>query len=93
MVPLRRLLLLFAVSSVALLPVLARPAAAAPPASASGTPSASLSASPSPSAVLEPGPGAPPVVDVVKVDGVIDRPVADYLLATLEDAEGRGESA
>src|SRR5436309_7071452 len=29
-------------------------------------------------------------VDVVKVDGVIDRPVADYLVGSLDDAERRG---
>src|SRR5919197_4757771 len=29
-------------------------------------------------------------VDVVKVDGVIDRPVADYLIGSLDDAERRG---
>ncbi len=82
MVPLRRFLLLSVVASVALVPVLARSAGAAP----------SHSSSPSPSAVLGPGPAAPPMVDVVKVDGVIDRPVADYLLATLEDAESRGDT-
>ena len=33
-----------------------------------------------------------PSVDVVKVDGVIDRPVADYLIGSLEDAERRGST-
>ena len=31
-----------------------------------------------------------PVVDVVKVNGVVDEPVADYLLGALADAEARG---
>ncbi len=42
--------------------------------------------------MLAPGLPSAPVVDVVKVDGVIDRPVADYLVATLEDAEARGDT-
>jgi membrane-bound serine protease (ClpP class) len=73
-----------AVAALALLPLLARTAEASSP-----SPSA---ASTSPSAVLAPGPGVPPVVDIVKVDGVIDRPVADYLIATLQDAEARGDT-
>src|SRR5439155_6064485 len=57
-------------------------------------PSAAQAASQSPSAggsgpVLAPG-EPPAVVDVVKVNGVIDRPMRDYLLSTLSDAESRG---
>jgi membrane-bound serine protease (ClpP class) len=74
---LRRFVLPGTVVALAVLPLFARPA---------------LAASPSPSAVLAPGPGSPPQVDVVKVDGVIDRPVADYLVSTLEDAEARGDT-
>src|SRR6266498_2550928 len=88
MVPLRSSLLLWAVAAVSLVPVLARPAMG----SSSPHSSPSYGPTPSPSAVLGPGPGAPPEIDVVKVDGVIDRPVADYLLAALEDAEGRGDT-
>ena len=36
-----------------------------------------------------PGPGEP-VVDVVKVDGVIDNSMRDYLLGTIDDAEAAG---
>ena len=32
------------------------------------------------------------LVDVVKVDGVIDRPVADYLIGALHDAEQTGST-
>src|SRR5436190_9270604 len=80
MVPLRRSLLLL-VSAAALSLGLARPVLA-------GT---SPSSSPS-GPVLRPGPGVPSVIDVVKVDGVIDRPMADYLTATLDDAEARGDT-
>ena len=56
-------------------------------------PASAHAASPSPSPrpsgpVLEPG-EPPAVVEVVKVNGVIDRPMRDYLLATLSDAEAR----
>ena len=100
----RRLLRLLPLcaAAVAVMPWLAGSAEAAYPAptasastSASAPTPASASAStpaPSPSAVLGPGPGAAPDVDVVKVDGVIDRSVADYLLATLQDAEERGDT-
>src|SRR5437879_6429192 len=33
-----------------------------------------------------------PVVDVVKVDGVIDRPMADYVEGTIADAERTGST-
>ena len=37
------------------------------------------------------GPGEPPpAFDIVKVNGIIDRSMADYLLGALEDAESRG---
>src|SRR6266536_2484400 len=36
--------------------------------------------------------GAAEPVDVVKVDGVIDQPVADYLIGSLLDAERRGST-
>ena len=37
------------------------------------------------------GPGEPPAAfDIVKVNGIIDRSMADYLLGALEDAESRG---
>ncbi len=52
-------------------------------------PGQAFGASPAPS---EPalGPGAHPAAfDVVKVNGVIDRPMADYLLGALSDAESR----
>jgi membrane-bound serine protease (ClpP class) len=35
---------------------------------------------------------AQPVVDVVKVDGVIDRAMADYLIGTIDDAEAAGST-
>lgn len=36
--------------------------------------------------------GVPPVVEVVKLNGVVDRPVADYLLGALADAEATGST-
>src|SRR5437660_12571225 len=35
---------------------------------------------------------APHPVDVVKADGVIDRPVADYVIGSLRDAARRGST-
>src|SRR4051794_5347740 len=50
-------------------------------------PGQAFGASPTPPAL---GPGSPPAAfDVVKVNGVIDRSMADYLLGALSDAESR----
>jgi membrane-bound serine protease (ClpP class) len=81
MVPLRRFLFLIALVALGSVPFLASSATAASP-----------SPAPSSGPVLAPGPGLPPVIDVVKVDGVIDRPMADYLIATLDDAQARGDT-
>jgi membrane-bound serine protease (ClpP class) len=68
------LILLFA-AALCLVPAVASAAAPTPAPSPSG---ASI------------GPGeAPAAFDIVKVNGVIDRPMADYLLGALADAESR----
>jgi membrane-bound serine protease (ClpP class) len=39
------------------------------------------------------GPGrAPSTIDVVKVNGVVDRPMADYVISTLREAESQGHA-
>jgi membrane-bound serine protease (ClpP class) len=48
-----------------------------------------LAATPTPSGPAL-GPGRPPsTIDVVKVNGVVDRSMADYLISTLRDAESQ----
>lgn len=55
-------------------------------------PSSSVLPSTPPSPSGEEPAGASPVVDIVKVEGNVDRPMADYVRATLEDAEAQGHA-